>query len=62
MQQIIGRRTGENFSQPAVDQEARLRGVTEKIKTGFTAAFGNGGEVHMSGNVLQAGQIKGGVV
>ena len=49
----------QQVGQPAIDEEIGLAGIAQQIQTRLRAGTGNGAEIHMSGDVLQARQEEG---
>src|SRR5437879_12095186 len=55
MQGALDIRFAEHFRDAAIDEELRLRGVTEDFEPGVARGVGEGAEVDMGGHVLLAG-------
>src|SRR5437773_2250522 len=55
MQGALDIRFAEHFRDAAIDEELRLRGVTEDLEPGVARGVGEGAEVDMGGHVLLAG-------
>src|SRR2546428_9719560 len=55
MQGALDIRFAEHFRDAAIDEELRLRGVTEDLEPGVARGVGEGAEVDMRGHVVLAG-------